>query len=100
MKAKFTFFLKSCLLFFTASAIFYVSLVSSGLPPIKQDTQVLNPLSSNSDPNSNSAITIAVYYETKCSDSAKFFNKQLSDAYRLFPDILNIVLIPFGHANV
>lgn len=43
---------------------------------------------------------IAVYYESKCWDSKKFINEQVSKAIELVPELFKLYLIPFGNANV
>ena len=45
-------------------------------------------------------VKITVYYESYCSDSARFINGQLTRAYNEVNNITNIELIPFGKANV
>ena len=48
----------------------------------------------------NGKVNIAVYYESQCPDSRRFINNQLPKAIEIFPDLVNIILIPFGKANV
>lgn len=48
----------------------------------------------------NGKVNIAVYYESQCPDSRRFINNQLPKAIETFPDLVNIILIPFGKANV
>lgn len=45
-------------------------------------------------------LNIAVYYESKCPDSKRFINNQITKAIDYFPSLLNIILVPFGKANV
>ncbi len=49
--------------------------------------------------NSN-ALNIHVYYESLCPDSRRFIINGVNEAYLNFKDIANIILIPFGKANV
>ena len=46
------------------------------------------------------ALNIAVYYESLCPDSRRFINNGLSQALVDYKDIVNIILVPFGNANV
>ena len=48
----------------------------------------------------NGIMNIAVYYESLCPDSQRFINNGLTEAFLNFKEITNIVLIPFGNANV
>jgi hypothetical protein len=45
-------------------------------------------------------VEIRVYYETLCPDSRRFINIQLSRAFDLLKDAVDVKLIPFGKANV
>lgn len=91
MKPKMTFLLKSLMLFFFASALFYLSVLSSTNTYLEKETEA-----SVDDPR----LTIAVYYESKCDDSGRFINEQISKAVELFSDIINVVFVPYGNANV
>lgn len=57
-------------------------------------------LNINAQGLSNEQLNIAVFYESKCPDSARFINRALPDAIKFFPSYLNIILVPFGKANV
>lgn len=97
MKPKLTLIVKSLVLFFVASILFYVSISNSNLS-VKRNNNNQDLLPNL--PLADSRLTIAVYYETKCIDSANFISKQLSQAVVLFPNEINIVLVPYGNANV
>lgn len=96
MKLRTGFLAKSLILIFFASILFYISVVSS--TRFKRDLE--DSLSSESSSSSSSVLTIAVYYETKCGDSSEFINHQISKVLESFPHVVNIVLIPYGNANV
>lgn len=97
MKPKLCLIVKSLVLFFVTSIIFYVSISNSNFG-VKRNNDNQNLLPNL--PLTYSRLTIAVYYETKCIDSANFISKQLSQAVELFPNEINIVLVPYGNANV
>lgn len=46
------------------------------------------------------AIDIGVYYESKCPDSRRFINNQVTMVKEKFGNNVNIILFPFGKANV
>ena len=48
----------------------------------------------------NERVNITVYYESYCSDSARFFTRQLKRAYIEVKNITSFKLIPFGKATV
>ena len=97
MKLRTGFLAKSLILIFFASILFYISVVSS--TRFQRDLE--DSLSSESSSSSSSSVlTIAVYYETKCGDSSEFINHQISKVLESFPHVVNIVLIPYGNANV
>lgn len=98
MRRQFKLILKSLVLFFFASIVFYLSISVTNISSEEQNKNAPNLAFSESD--SNNKLTIAVYYETKCTDSSRFFNEQLSNAIKLFSNLINIVLIPYGNANV
>jgi interferon gamma-inducible protein 30 len=50
--------------------------------------------------NNENVLNIHVYYESLCPDSRKFIIYEVKEAYENFQDIANIILIPFGKANV
>lgn len=92
MKPRLNLLVKSLFLFLFATILFYLSISNT-----KLSSRNINA------PNieeTKTQLTIAVYYETKCPDSAKFFNEQLSSALEIFSEIMNVVLIPYGNANV
>lgn len=45
-------------------------------------------------------VEVAVYYESFCPDSKRFFLKQLLPTYRDVGSIMNLTLVPFGHARI
>lgn len=45
-------------------------------------------------------IQVAVFYEALCPDSRNFFLKQLQPAYDKIPHLMDIVLEPYGKAQV
>ena len=50
--------------------------------------------------NNENLLNIHVYYESLCPDSRKFIINEVKEAYENFQNIANIILIPFGKANV
>lgn len=45
-------------------------------------------------------LNLAVYYESLCPDSRRFIIGGLQAAYMYLKDITNVILIPYGKANV
>ena len=61
----------------------------------------LSPISTNNkDTSFNRTVNLAVYYETKCPDSRRFIIYQIPKAIQSYSSFLNIILVPFGKANV
>lgn len=50
--------------------------------------------------NNDEILNIHVYYESLCPDSRRFIINGLDEAYKKFKNITNIILVPFGKANV
>lgn len=48
----------------------------------------------------NEILNIAVYYGSRCPDSMRFIVNHLTKNVEEFSDILNVVLVPYGKANV
>lgn len=103
MKPRMGFLAKWLCVFFVASAFFYLSVLNSTKSKRELDVTELPPVyaTQESETQLNSPIvTIAVYYETKCTDSSKFITQQVSRLIDLMPDVVNVVLVPYGNANV
>lgn len=56
--------------------------------------------SNNQNLNEDYRINIEVYYETRCPDSKKFINNQLSNIFESLQNLTNLFLIPYGKAKV
>ena len=64
------------------------------------NTILLIFLFSISNINANDKVKLAVHYESYCPDSSRFITGQLSRAFNEVRDIMDVVLFPFGKANV
>lgn len=52
-----------------------------------------------SDSHSPKQVEIGVYYESRCPDSKEFIIQQLIPTMKAVPDIIDLVLVPYGKAR-